>query len=564
MARIQAQRGVALLALVAVLTLGISWYLVSALNTATQNATVQQKHDALVLRQAKEALIGWVARQAYDATEAHPGRLPCPESLSAIGNSAEEGTSPGNCTLPAAGRLPWKTLGIEQPKDASGEPLWYVVSTGWTLPYSTAALALNSNTQGNLALDGQANAAAALIIAPGAALPVPASANCGARAQSRSTTALDVRDYLECQNAIPANGTFVSTGPSGSFNDRVVPVTAKDIWSIVEAVVAKRIERDVVPQLQGALYSSATWGGSAAAPIYPYPARFRNDAGTFNPEAFQGRRYSNDGNTVAQSQGLLPVSASTCNTLTAARCDATFVRWLTTGILVTKTTFGGPTWSYDCSSSTSSVLRCVIDYSCGGFCLGSMGLRVQATALNVGMALRTIDVTQVTGITSVTVPSATLGANGSAAADVRGTLGYFCNFGGCYRPAAATIVVPIGLFTDHPFIAPASTDAWYWFFENDWQLATYYAVAPAHLPSGTHDCSTSAPCITVNVAGAAALPNRQAILVLAGRSLSGAARPNGTLTDFLDTAENANGDTTFEHNRANSVFNDRVVTVANY
>ncbi|TMI34583.1 MAG: hypothetical protein E6H41_12740, partial [Betaproteobacteria bacterium] len=67
---------------------------------------------------------------------------------------------------------------------------------------STTTLTINSNTIGQLNVDGQANAAVALIIAPGAAMNVAASAGCTARNQARSAPAptMDARDYIECFN----------------------------------------------------------------------------------------------------------------------------------------------------------------------------------------------------------------------------------------------------------------------------------------------------------------------------------------------------------------------------
>jgi hypothetical protein len=53
---------------------------------------------------------------------------------------------------------------------------------------------------------------------------------------------------------------------------------------------------------------------------------------------------------------------------------------------------------------------------------------------------------------------------------------------------------------------------------------------------------------------------QRAILVLAGRSLSGAARPNAMLGDFLEGA-NADLDFVFESRAVNASFNDRVVVV---
>jgi hypothetical protein len=141
------QRGAALLAMLAVLVMGASWWLVTALNTPVNRTALHRSHNAEVLQQAKQALIGWAALQAIKDTEENPGRLPCPEAAANIGNPSFEGTASGNCTLPAVGRLPWRTLGLDKLQDADGEPLWYVVSDGWALRSSAAIMGINSNTR---------------------------------------------------------------------------------------------------------------------------------------------------------------------------------------------------------------------------------------------------------------------------------------------------------------------------------------------------------------------------------------------------------------------------------
>jgi len=73
------QRGVALVALLALFVIGGAWYLVARLDAMSANFTAAtRQHNAGVLNQAKQALIGYVAQQAATAGENNPGRLPCP------------------------------------------------------------------------------------------------------------------------------------------------------------------------------------------------------------------------------------------------------------------------------------------------------------------------------------------------------------------------------------------------------------------------------------------------------------------------------------------------------
>ena len=74
------QRGIALLALVAVLVIGGTWYLVSRLQQLSANRTVAERvRNAEVLNRAKQALIGYVIAQANHANEnAGPAATPAP------------------------------------------------------------------------------------------------------------------------------------------------------------------------------------------------------------------------------------------------------------------------------------------------------------------------------------------------------------------------------------------------------------------------------------------------------------------------------------------------------
>ena len=174
----RAQRGAALLALLAVAVMVFGYVLASRLNAASQFVAANRDANARALAQAKRALIGLMATTAANSTEGNPGRLPCPEAPGYYGDPAQEGIAAPNCSLPAVGRLPWRTLGLEKLVDAAGEPLWYVVSPGWAIPSPGANLTINSDTVGQLTLDGRE--AVALVIAPGPVMTVQAGSGCAA------------------------------------------------------------------------------------------------------------------------------------------------------------------------------------------------------------------------------------------------------------------------------------------------------------------------------------------------------------------------------------------------
>jgi hypothetical protein len=523
------QRGAALLALVAVIMVGGLWWLLVAL-TPVNRLSLEREHNARVLAIAKQAVLGWVVANAADTADPNPGKLPCPEAL---GNftlnppAAMEGVVQGFCAgaATAVGRLPWKSLGIDKPHDASGEVLWLVVAAGWKRPNNTApepALGLNSNSPDVLTVDGKANAAVAAIIAPGRRLNMAPNAdqvaqNCAAGWQARTTFP-------------PVNSL--------------------------------------------AMYAAAEWGTTAANPILPFPALFAN------PQTSTYRGAS------TEQEGLLPLT-SNCATAGDPRCEqgAPFVTWNTAGgaISVTKRSGTANITASSCAASTASSVSCTVTYSrtCGGLgcilgcaCPATLEASVLASANNIGMSMRTFTETPITGFSGALVSSnRTIGTTGAAAIDVRGNLPSdtctaFSIFGllfPCTAGGTATLTVPITVFPDHPLVSPAPTDAWYWYIGNNWHQLTYYAVSPAHLPSGAvHNCTTPANCITVKMAGTGDLTNRKAVLVLAGRSVNGSARPSSTLANYLEGGNSSTLDRTFAHDRFGKAFNDRVISVANY
>jgi hypothetical protein len=548
------QRGVALLAVMTVLALGASWYLISALNASPNRTAANRVHNADAMQLAKQALLGWVVQQAMLTTEDNPGRLPCPEAPGWIGDPNNEGTAAANCTLPALGRLPWRTLGLPKLIDAAGEPLWYAVSAGWALPVVGTTLGLNSNSSGQLTLDG--SPAAALIIAPGGPINVAASANCTARTQQRPvpSATIDLRDYLECQNASsPADASFAASGPSDSFNDQVLALTAREVWDVVEGPVAARILRDVVPQL-ATVYNSSDWSASATNQIFPYAAPFA-DASTSPFKGVSGTR-----------EGLLPFTrAQNCNPATESRCDPDFVQWDTASISLTQDGGTGTISSSSCAASTPSTISCNVTFERTCFiCSASMEVRIRADALRLAMTFKTLNAAAVTGTTSTTQFTAPIRSDtsGTARIDYRGWLPNIplC-FGYC--SATRTLTIPTTALQDHPLVTPLPTDAWYWFTSNNWHHVTYYAVSPSHLPDDQGNCTTGGnDCLTV--AGGSPSSNVKALVVLAGRSIASAARPNGSLNDYLDSAENRDADRNFEQLRVSKTFNDRVVSISNY
>lgn len=539
------QRGAALLALLAVVVLAVTWFLLAALRGSGNYAAQARARNAAVMQRAKQALVGYVVRQAALQEENNPGRLPCPEARGYIG-TVNEGIAAGSCTLPARGRLPWRTLGLDRTLDAAGEPLWYAVSPGWALPRPGAELLINSDTEGGLTLDGRSNAAVALIIAPGPALAPPPVAGCAARTQSRGATPPDVRDYLECANAdVPADARFASAGPLGAFNDQVLPVTAADLLPGLEAAIKVRIERDVVPALRQ-IYAGPEWGLPAGHVAFPYAAPFA-DPGTSD---YRG--------TVGATQGLLPFSAARgCDARVDARCIPSLTGWdARRAPDVVQTGGSGRLRSAQCGFDADASAWCRGTYS------GAPRLRLSATQRGVALALRKFDPQKATvyyySATGRVPVAGTL--NGRLAADASASVELSGNLPDLGRDTEFYITMGQDVLADHPLLDrddPMSG----WFVRNEWFRLVYYAFAAQLAPGGAGRCSASEPVTCLQVEGLEARAAQRAILVLAGRSLSGAARPNESLADYLEGEENRDQDGRFVLHAAGAKFNDRFIVL---
>jgi hypothetical protein len=545
---------------------------VTALNTPVDRNAQDRRYNARILQEAKSALLGYVAHRAAMTTENDPGRLPCPEAAGNIG-TANEGIAAGNCTLPAIGRLPWRTLGLDKWRDVAGEPLWYVVSPGWTKPNAATNTVINSNSTGQLTLDGNGDVVA-LIIAPGRPLQIDVSAGCGARVQRRTTPAptIDFRDYLDCENASsPVNATFVSTGPSASFNDQVLSVSGAEILPGIEAAVATRFERQLAPQIRTA-YSTGSW---PANPALPFAATFADPAAS----SFKGSAATFNGLMPVSFSETVPGSGVACDPATAGvRCDPDFVRW-TAGSLA-----GAGINSANCTVSditvgatvTGSSLDCTYYRKCLLICTaGTMDFTLTGSASNVGMALRQLN--NSAAMTNVNAAprtsSAVLNANGSATvtfngeATVSAGLGLSGALGNLLCGVLAflqvckqeSISVPIRLLADHPVLD--STDATYsWFFRNNWHQVSWYAVAPDIAPSGPRACGAN--CLTVGFRTPGT--NQRGLIVIAGRNLTGAAWPAMTASDWLESTNN-DGNLTYAVRdptlMVRRTFNDRIAVI---
>jgi len=170
------QNGIALLVVMLVLVLTATFLLVNTLS-ARGIAQERDRKIAATMAIAKDALIAYAVSYSDTHSDQVPGYLPCPDTPAFGANP--EGYAAPNCgakNVTVAGKFPWRTLGIEPPRDGSGECLWYVVSG--TFKNLTKTDVMNWDTLGQLEVIGPDDGtiisgaapdtrAAAVIIAPG-------------------------------------------------------------------------------------------------------------------------------------------------------------------------------------------------------------------------------------------------------------------------------------------------------------------------------------------------------------------------------------------------------------
>ena len=253
------ERGQALLILILMMSVA-TILLVYGSTTALGRVVKADAHTRAVLDQARQALIG---RAIADANR--PGSFPCPDS-------DDDGSADlfvGSSCPSYIGRLPWRTLGIGDLRDASGERLWYALSANFR--DHPSAPPINSDTKGTLTLYSVSDAtpittqAVAVIFAPGVALPGQrrddAATLCSAPAKTIPPTQC-AANYLDTaanvSNAVPV-GPYITAAEGEFFNDKVAAIVTADVMPLVE--------QRVVLELRNALLS---YRASSACQCFPW------------------------------------------------------------------------------------------------------------------------------------------------------------------------------------------------------------------------------------------------------------------------------------------------------
>ena len=540
------QRGLAMIAVLTLIAL-LSAYLIADRmgSTSTELLAEREKLTQKALRDAKAALLGYVAKSAADTDNDLPGQFPCPEDASKIGLSTEggaQGAIPASCNDNSAiqiGRLPWRTLNLGGIRDGWGEKLWYVLSPGFrTSP-------INSSTPGQLTLDGKP--VVALIISTGPAInsqvrPAPSLPVSAGYFASASVYA----NYLDGENASsPIDANFTSAGSLGAFNDRVIAITQQEVFDVVEPSVANRIQSGTSDVFQTDLSNySNVWNAYPFAVPFgdPTTSGYRGVAGTY--------------------QGLFPS--------TSKSSDPTFVAWGPSSISV----ISGPGSVTSSSCSGSQVLTCTIVYRRSGFFSpNTPNIAIALTANNVGMAFRDKIRDGSGGLTSQITYSYSGGSfNPSSPSDPSAPTQSLTSSGdltvswASYRlprytgSGTRTFRITIETPDDHAILSN-------WFFTNQWNRYVYYAVAPDYVPHTQPyvPIPGCGGCVTLsNPSTGTTMTDNKAVVIMFGRALASQSQPSGNVAYYLDgtNATNAqSGTLSFVQNPRGVSLNDVAVKV---
>jgi hypothetical protein len=227
------QQGQVLVAVALLISVATGAVIYSFLSPASRHIE-EQKTAANVLAQARDALIG---RAASD--DNRPGSLPCPDLVTNIAgtNVPNDGIADllvGNECPSYIGRLPWRTLDLPDLRDASGERLWYALARAFR--DDNSAQPINSNTVGNLSINGSVTATnvIAIVFAPGAVV--------GSQVRDAANVNV-VANYLEGGNEASGTATFTAGAAGASFNDRLLAIGSDALLPVVETRVAREARK---------------------------------------------------------------------------------------------------------------------------------------------------------------------------------------------------------------------------------------------------------------------------------------------------------------------------------
>jgi hypothetical protein len=245
------------------------------------------------LEEARLALIG---RGVSDANR--PGSFPCPDG---DGDGSADLFVGSSCPT-YVGRLPWRSLGVGDLRDDSGERLWYALSPNFR--DHPSAPPINSDSRGTLTVFGGDGAtitaeAVAVVFAPGKSLPgqlrddVAQTCASNARTVPRAQCAANYLDATGTFSNANGSGPFVIATAQADFNDKLAVITT--------AAFIPLVERRVILEARNALLE---YRRTSACRCFPWPDT--NGDGVSDVDSNRGRLPAKTALPHAWPAGLLP------------------------------------------------------------------------------------------------------------------------------------------------------------------------------------------------------------------------------------------------------------------
>lgn len=243
--------------LLVMLSLIIALFTVMAISRLSVNTNQLKQRSATLkaMTKTRDSIMAFALSQQTPQTP--PGTLPCPDTDG--DGLVNRSLVTGICTN-RLGLVPFRSLGIEEPLDSAGAPLWYAIEINYgrvydpttvTPPFNPLPPFRNSSLPSALTLLFRASnisePMAFVVIAPG--LPIGA--------QARTLSPPSAAAFLEGANA--SGGTAFDDLQDDTHNDRLLGMPLGLFWTNVERLVLSEL-RDKIIAYQGspcASYPSA-------------------------------------------------------------------------------------------------------------------------------------------------------------------------------------------------------------------------------------------------------------------------------------------------------------------
>ena len=524
------QRGAALIALVLALSLGSGLVGIAWLEAAARSAHATRRTEA-ALAAARDALIGYAVSYPDQHSGRHgPGYLPCPDTS---GN----GSPNTPCPSRVLGRLPWRRLGLHDPRDGAGERLWYSLARRYrAIGYKHRPM--NVETAAELMVNGRADIAA-VILAPGAALSF----------QDRTRDRFDPALFLEGGNETPGDGAYVSLGTGAPpataprndlFNDRVATISRDELM----AAASRRVLAAARTALER--YRDASWNTGALPWLAPWSAGA--DGPLPVPGVTAGRLpVVALGDTLATSFRVTG-SPSADFRSSSGTVDGAALAPLPGGLVVPD---GQCTWAapsrIDCSGESRTFPETGQERTYR-FALHIAGPAAVVPPTPTDFRRRRVQGAEWTAASSIDIVDFTGGTETGrgrlefSAGPLRGTL------------SVDGVAYPLGAGDEVPE----------WLLENQWHHFLMAAVAPAFTAGGRGDCGAPGRCLEVaraDLDGRAVESPAIAVAIVAGPKLRHQHRGALEVSQWFE-GENADpADLRYEKRHSNESFNDQVTAI---